>query len=305
MRKQFVKTIEDVVAQDERLVVLLGDIGVFGFRNVFQKYPERIFNIGILEQAMTSLAAGIAKEHLIPVIHTISSFAIERCFEQIKVDFCYQGLGGNIVSVGSTFDYSALGCTHHSYSDIALIRSLSGTQIIYPGMPNEFDILFKQTYQNDRLTYFRLSENQHFQELSEHLIQFGKGIHIDSGDDITVVVTGPQLKNVVNAGKILRGKDIHLDILYIHTIKPIDTKLLKESAIRTKKVLTVEEYSVIGGLADEVARTLESLPEVQLFRKGIMNKFMTTYCSYKQACEEVGLTLDSIIDEISRIVKNE
>ncbi len=135
-------------------------------------------------------------------------------------------------------------------SDIASIRSLPGTQIICPGMPKKFDILFKQTYQNARFTYFRLSENHHFQKLPEHLIQFWKGIHINSGDAITVVVTGPQLKNVVHAGKILRKKDIHLDILYIHTLKPIDTQLLKESAIRTKKVLTIEEYSVIGGLAD-------------------------------------------------------
>ena len=117
MRKQFVRTTEDVMAKDERLVVLLGDIGVFGFRSAFEQFPARIYNIGICEQAMTSLAAGLSKEGLVPVVHSIAPFVVERCFEQIKVDFCYQKLGGNIVSVGGSYDYAALGCTHHCPGD--------------------------------------------------------------------------------------------------------------------------------------------------------------------------------------------
>ena len=160
MRKQFVLTTEDVMAKDERLVVLLGDISVFGFRNAFQQFPGRIHNIGICEQAMTSVAAGLSKEGLVPVIHSIAPFVVERCFEQIKVDFCYQKLGGNIVSVGGSYDYAALGCTHHCPGDVAILHALPGMEIVVPGAPQEYDQLFRTAYANGQPTYFRLSERK-------------------------------------------------------------------------------------------------------------------------------------------------
>jgi len=108
MRKQFVATIERLLDEDPRLVVLLGDIGVFAFRIAFKKHPKRVINIGILEQATVSLAAGLAKEGFIPLFHSIAPFVVERAFEQIKVDFGYQQLAGHFVSVGGSYDYAAL-----------------------------------------------------------------------------------------------------------------------------------------------------------------------------------------------------
>jgi len=113
MRDRFSKTVELLMAEDKRLVVLLGDIGVYGFRRVFEKFPDRCYNIGICEQAVTSLAAGLASGGLIPVIYGIAPFVTERCFEQIKIDLCYQRLPAKIVSIGASYDYAALGCTHH------------------------------------------------------------------------------------------------------------------------------------------------------------------------------------------------
>ena len=113
MRKQFAKTTQEILVQDKKTILLLGDIGVFAFRNSFELYPERVYNIGILEQSMVSVAAGLALTGFIPIVHTIAPFTTERCLEQIKDDFGYQGLGGNIVSVGASYDYAALGCTHH------------------------------------------------------------------------------------------------------------------------------------------------------------------------------------------------
>ena len=124
MRKQFVKTVEDILDKDKKLIVLLGDIGVFGFRNSFEKYPERVYNIGILEQSTIGMAAGLAMHNFIPVIHTIAPFIVERSFEQIKNDFGYQQLGGNFVSVGNSYDYAALGCTHHCPADVGILKNI-------------------------------------------------------------------------------------------------------------------------------------------------------------------------------------
>ena len=150
MRGQFVKTIESLIETDQQVVLLLGDIGVFGFRNSLREKPNRVYNIGILEQATVGVAAGLAKAGLIPIIHTIAPFLVERCFEQLKIDFGYQQLGGNFISVGASYDYSALGCTHHCPGDVGILKKIPNMEIIVPGTSQEFDQLFKEVYNNQR-----------------------------------------------------------------------------------------------------------------------------------------------------------
>src|SRR5277367_5503004 len=158
MRKQFVKTVTSIMEQDPRVVLLLGDIGVYGFREAFQRFPKRCYNVGVCEQAMVSLAAGLALEGMIPVVHTIAPFLVERAFEHLKVDFEYQGLGGNFVSVGASYDYSKLGPTHHCPGDGAILKTIPGMHIYVPGHPDEFDVLFRENYHKLAPKYFRLSE---------------------------------------------------------------------------------------------------------------------------------------------------
>ncbi len=154
MRQQFVDTMINIGKTDSNLVVLVGDISHFIFQSFAKACPGRYYNVGICEPTIISMAAGLAKTGLYPVAHTIAPFIIERSFEQLKLDFCYQQLGGSIVTVGSVFDYSNLGCTHHCYGDFALLKTLQNTEIIYPACPNEFDTLFRQTYKNNNLTLF-------------------------------------------------------------------------------------------------------------------------------------------------------
>ena len=124
MRKQFNKTITDIFLKDKKAVMLLGDIGVFAFRHLFKKYPKRLYNIGILEQSMISIAAGISNEGFNPIVHTIAPFIVNRAFEQLKIDFGYNKLKGNFVSIGSSYDYAALGCTHHCPEDVNLMYNI-------------------------------------------------------------------------------------------------------------------------------------------------------------------------------------
>ncbi len=302
MRAQFTKTMMDI-GKDEKVVLLVGDIGVWGLRYFKERFPTRFYNIGICEQSMMSLSAGLALAGLIPIVHSITPFVTERCFEQIKDDFCYQGLGGNIVSVGSCFDYAGLGCTHHCYSDIAAIRSLPRTQIIYPGSEIEFDLLMKQTYNNNNLTYFRLPQKKHSYKFSENQIRFGKGIKINEGKDITIIVAGPQLENSIKAREELEKQGITTGIIYIHTIKPLDREMIMESAKKTGRVLTVEEHNIIGGLADEVARSLEEIRGIKLSRMGVNDQFITDYGTYDEVCTSIGLTSEGIINKVKEMMK--
>ena len=132
MKQQFADTMLEVGQVDPNLVVLVGDISHFILQPFAKACPSRYYNVGICESAIVGMAAGLSKMGFYPVVHTIAPFVIERAFEFLKLDFCYQKLGGNLVMSGSAFDYSNLGCTHHCYNDFALLKTLPNTQIIYP-----------------------------------------------------------------------------------------------------------------------------------------------------------------------------
>lgn len=203
MRKQFVKTVTAIMEENPKVVLLLGDIGVYGFREAFAKFPDRVYNIGILEQASVGVAAGLALEGMIPIFHTIAPFMVERALEQLKIDFGYQGLGGNFVSVGGSYDYADLGCTHHCPGDAQILRTIPGTKIFVPGHPEEFDKLFRLFYRSGELCYFRLSERPNQEP---HPMGY---IKIKEGDRGTVLAIGPMLDRVLEA-----CKDLDVSVLY-------------------------------------------------------------------------------------------
>ncbi len=298
IREQFADTMLEVGQEDPKLVVLVGDISHFILQPFAKACPGRYYNVGICEQTMVSMAAGLAKVGYYPVVHTIAPFIVERSFEQIKLDFCYQQLGGNLVTVGSVFDYSNLGCTHHCYGDFALIKTLPGAQITYPSSPVEFDTLFRQVYRNGALTLFRLPAHQHGEDFSAKDVQFGKGIKVIEGSNLTIVATGPQLQNALAARDALGDMKWDAEILYIHTIRPLDTGLIRASVSKTKHVLVIEEHTQSGGLGDDVLRATRDISNVQYASLSIPDTFVTGYGLYEDHCEKLGLTRDGILNRV-------
>jgi transketolase len=292
MRSQFVRTTEELMAKDERLVLLLGDIGVFGFRNAFQQFPQRTYNIGICEQAMTSMAAGLAKEGLVPVIHSIAPFVVERCFEQIKVDFCYQKLGGNIVTVGGSYDYAALGCTHHCPGDVAVLRALPGMEIVLPGAPAELDRLFRAAYANGHPTYFRLSERSNPQSFN---VEFGRANVLKKGSLATVIAVGTTL-----AAALAATQDLDVTLLYYTTVAPFDADTLRENC-KSRKVALVEPYYE-GTLIQDIVAALSPGP-VQINALGVPHRFLTDYGHQEQHDEAIGLTPTGIREHIEKLIR--
>ncbi len=155
MRKQFPKTVLEIMDKDERVVVLLGDIGVHAFKEVFEKYSKRCYNVGILEQSMVGMAAGLAMAGFIPIVHTIEPFLVDRAFEQIKDDFGYQELKGTIVGVDVSRTSPNLGYTHQCPYALEHMAHIKGMNVFEPKTAEEFDLLLKQSYEG--LNYFRIS----------------------------------------------------------------------------------------------------------------------------------------------------
>lgn len=295
LRQQFADTMLAVGKEDPQLVVLIGDISHFILQPFAQACPERFYNIGICEPTIVSMGAGLARAGLHTVMHTIAPFLIERSFEQIKLDFCYQNLGGNLITVGGAFDYANLGCTHHCYDDWALLKALPGTQIVYPASVVEFDTLFRETYRNSAVTLFRLPESQHQHDFEAADIQFGKGIKVTEGAGLTIVATGPHLRDALEARDELIGLDLEPEIIYIHTISPLDRELIRASVVKTQRVMVVEEHTRSGGLGDDVLQAVHDIGGVQFSWIGIPNAFIREYRPYRQHCEALGLTREGII----------
>jgi len=298
MRQQFADTLLQVGREDPRLVVLVGDISHFILQPFAQACPGRYYNVGICEPTILSMAAGLAKTGFSPVVHTIAPFLVERSFEQIKLDFCYQRLGGTLITVGSAFDYSNLGCTHHCYDDFALLKSLPNTQIVYPASAEEFDGLFRQTYRSGKVTLVRLPSQAHGQAFRQEEIRFGSGVKLTDGSNLTLIATGPHLRNALAARETLGDMGWQTEILYLHTIHPIDTELIRASVRKTRQVLVVEEHVWTGGVGSDVLRVTRDIPRVRHAFLHLPETFVREYGTYEEHCERLGLSRNGIVKKV-------
>ena len=220
LRDSFAEVLHEAGRKDPNLVVLVGDISHYRLQPFANDCPGRYYNVGICEPTIVNMAAGLSKVGFYPVVHTISPFIVERSFEQLKLDFCYQKLGGNIVTVGSAFDYANLGCTHHCYSDFALLKTLPESQIFFPASYEEFHSLFYQVYQKPKLNYFRIPMYGHPYSFEENAIKNGQAIVLKEGKDFTLVAVGAQLRSALEAMTELKDLKLDVELIYVHTLKP-------------------------------------------------------------------------------------
>lgn len=285
------QTVKELIESDERLVVVLAEISTGYFEGT--SHPERVINVGIMEQTMTSVAAGMALEGFIPVVHSITPFLVERPFEQIKDDFCYQGLGGKFISTGASYDYSTEGMTHHGPGDVQILRSLPGMQIVVPGTATEFERLFRETYANGSPTYYRLaSENNPV----EYPVRFGKLEVVQRGSQATVIAVGPMLAATLEA-----VKDMDVTVLYCTTVAPFDAERLRAVCQgQTSKIVLVEPYYA-GVLVPDICAAMGRIP-VSIEAIGVPREVLWHYGTPEEHDEAIGLTKEGIRRRIERFL---
>ncbi|MEI8054783.1 MAG: hypothetical protein WCH10_02125 [bacterium] len=292
MRTQFIETVSSVFNENENVVLLLGDIGVYGFRTLLEKFPKRALNIGILEQATVSVAAGMSMSGLIPIVHTIAPFLIERAFEQIKIDFGYQKLSGNLVSVGASYDYAALGCTHHCPGDVALLQTIPGAQIIVPGHKKEFDYLFKSNYNNTMLSYFRLSElsnDIHFK------LDYNRAKVVKTGSRAVIVVVGPLLSRVLEA-----SREYDVTVIYYNTVSPFDSETLYKNVTYGQKIISIVPFYE-STITHKIIRSVcGKVSDVRAI--GVPIEFADNYGSAAEHDNKFGLDVNSLKVRIGAIL---
>lgn len=296
MRQQFAKTVYDTLSSDSSAAILIGDISHYLLRETEEDFPNRFYNMGICEQSMVGMAAGLSIGGIRPIVHTITPFCVERAFEQIKIDVSYQNLPVSIVTVGASFDYASLGCTHHCYEDIALMRTLPNVQVFVPGSSKEFDNLFKESWKQKTPNYFKLTTKEH--SLGDVSGGIGGLVHIKkSNSHRTVIVCGHLVDDVLESG-------IDCNVLYTASMTGLSKdslETLSKNVGRETHLYVVEENSVVGGLGDAILESISCnnfhMP-ARFKRLGIPVKWLTNYGKASEHREALGLTPKGIREAI-------
>jgi transketolase len=250
MRDRFYATADELIGADERIAVVLADIGVGRTPNAARSHPDRVINVGIREQLMVGVASGLALTGFRPIVHSYAPFIVERPFEMLKLDLGHNDVGAIVVSVGASFDAAANGRTHQTPEDVALISTLPGWRIYVPGHPGEVDQLLRAAAPTDERVYLRLSDQSN--QLARPVTS--RGLHVERrGRDATVIATGPLLDATLEA-----TADMDVTVLYMTTARPFDADTLRWS-LTGDLVVLVEPY-LAGTSTAEVATALAHIP---------------------------------------------
>lgn len=293
MRDRMGSVVNDLIEADPKTAVVLADISTNYFKAAMDRFPHRVINLGIMEQTAVSLAAGLALEGFHPIVHSIAPFVVERPIEQIKDDFCYQGLGGTFISIGASYDYGTDGMTHHGPADVPILKTLPRMQIAVPGTPDEFETLLRQSYNNGAPTYIRTSVQENG---ASRPVEFGK-LHVErEGRDGVVVAVGPMLDRTLEAiDEMDVDMDVDMDVtvLYATTIAPFDAETLWSAVERTAPNILIVEPYYEGALTQDIAAALRTVP-ARIDAMGVPRQVLDRYGPPERHDEALGLTAAGI-----------
>ncbi len=302
MRNAFASEITEIAQRDKRIVLLSGDIGNRLFNPYRELMPERFYNCGISEENMTGVAAGLAIVGMKPVTYTITPFNTSRCFEQIKIDVCYQNLPVIIVGTGSGLSYANLGPTHHSFEDIAILRTLPNITVVCPADQIEVRLALRAAIAHEGPVYIRLGKkNEPVIHRATPDFRLGKAIPIRDGSDCALLSVGNMLPVALSAAELLSLRGVEAQVVSFHTVKPLDEQLLAE-IFKTKRIVaTIEEHGLAGGFGSAVAEWLADAAsgfECSMIRMGIPDRFIHGTGGQAHIRKSLGLTPEAIASKI-------
>jgi len=306
MRSSFFDTLVRLAEDDERITLVVGDLG-FGVIEPFaRRFPDRFLNAGVAEQNLTGIAAGMALSGKIVFTYSIANFPTLRCLEQIRNDVCYHEANVKIVAVGGGFAYGPLGMTHHATEDLAIMRALPGMIVVAPGDPVEVEGATRAIAAHAGPCYLRLGRaGEPTVHPPDLVFKLGRAIRVREGHDVTLVVTGGLLATAVAASDRLRPTGISVRVLSMHTTKPVDDAEIVAAAQETRGIVTLEEHSVIGGLGSAVAEILAESPEgkVPFKRLGLPSAFATEIGSQDYLRRAYRLSEEAVADSIEQLLR--
>ena len=295
-RQRYGEILEKLGEENKEIVVLDADLSAATKTSIFaKKFPDRFFDMGIAEANMMGVAAGMASCGKIPYVSTFAAFAAGRAYDQIRSSICYPNLNVKICATHCGITVGEDGATHQMLEDIALMRALPNMTVLCPSDDVETKYLIEEISKIKGPVYVRLArlatpgiyeENQTF--------EIGKAVPIGEGTDATVFATGVVVSEAIKAKELLEEEGIHIRVVDMHTIKPIDKEIIVKSAKETKKLISIEDHSVIGGLGSAISEVLTEEYPCKLVRMGIKDTFGKSGNAV-ELLKFFGLTSDNII----------
>jgi transketolase len=271
-----------VVSQD------MGSVGPFA-----DTYPERALDLGITEQNLVGVAAGLATRGKVVFVYGIAPFIAMRSFEQIRTDLAYNDKNVKIMVVFGGLAAGPWGSTHHTLEDIALMRTIPGMTVLVPADSHETEHAIRAAAAHPGPVYIRMGAYLPVHE-TDYEFRIGQAIPLREGADASIVATGTMVHPALEAHDRLEARGVHAGVLDMPTIKPLDAAAIRAAAEETGRIVTVEEHSVIGGLGTAVAEVLAEAGTGRLARVGVKDTFCTEVASYPELCTMHGLTADGI-----------
>mgnify|MGYP001616504368 CR=1 FL=1 len=301
MRSAFANTLQQL-GSDSRIMLLIADTGQYVFRHFAALYPEQFLNIGIAEANLIGVAAGLAHSGNIPFTYSIASF-YSRCFDQIRVDLCYNNMNVKMVGVGSGVAYGTMGPTHHTIEDIAAFRALPNLTIFSPCDPIEAAQLTEVAASLNGPVYLRLAlAGESLIYSSQSPIVWDKVNTLRHGEHATIFATGRIITQALKAEELLRQEGISCTVVSVHTLKPVDTEGIRQSVKNTDIVVTVEEHNVLGGLGTIVAEALIGEP-IKMVRLGLQDTFCPVYGDMEYVYAALGISAHHIAQTVRKLVQ--
>jgi len=304
MREIFGETVAELANDDPRIVMLDGDVGSSTRADIFEKaHPDRYLQMGIAEQNMLGVAAGLATMGLIPFISTFVSFAVVRPLDQIRVLIAQTGLNVKITPGYAGLFTGQTGMSHIIVDDMSIMRAMPGMVTVSPADDVEAREVLRWAAAYDGPCYVRLVRDP-TQRLfgDDYRFTFGKTVMVREGRDVTLFSTGTQTPRVVDAADLLAADGIDAHVVHVPTIKPLDVAAIVAAAERTGRVITVEEHSVIGGLGGAVAEALSEHRPTQVNRIGLQDLYPQS--GPNDALLEIyGLSAPRVADQVRAILR--
>ncbi len=296
MRKAYGQALVELGQKREDIVVLSADVQSSDFSFMFESaFPTRFINVGIAEPALVDVAVGLANAGKVPIANTFAFLFATRALEMVRTHLCYAGanvkLAGAYAGLSDSFD----GPTHQTIADLAIFRSLPNMTIVVPADPLAVEKLLPQVAAWNGPVYFRLCRNEVPAIYNANYApEIGKGITLIEGSDATIVACGTMVARAIQAAQQLAEQGIHVRVIEMHTIKPLDTELVVSCAQETGAIVTAEEHSIVGGLGGALAEVLAQSHPVPLERIGLRDTFAE--CGpYSDLLEKYGMSVEAII----------
>jgi transketolase len=275
MRVAFAETLAELAEQDERILLLTGDLGYLVLDAFIQKFPRRFFNLGVAEQNMVGVATGLAEAGFVPFVYSISPFAALRPYEFIRNGPVRHHLPVRIVGVGGGFDYGSAGMTHHGLEDIGVMRIQPGLSVVVPADGAQTRSAIRATWNLPGPVYYRLGKDDRLSVPGlEGRFELGKAQRLGDGREVLFVVVGSLTSEVAGAAEALAQQGIHSQVMVISSFNPAPESDLVSALVNFERVFTVEDHFIHGGLGSWVSEVVaEHGLGCRVVRCGIQESF--------------------------------